>query len=118
MLSHSLFKKNNNNVFLTPRTFTKEIQIKNKEAKIITENYDAGENDDILLVSSTSQIKINLPSIDNKSFIIKDITGKKNICIVKCDGNIDGENMLLLSEYESYTLICKLDNEKTNYYIL
>ena len=49
MLSHSLFKKNNNNVFLTPRTFTKEIQIKNKEAKIITENYDAGENDDILI---------------------------------------------------------------------
>lgn len=117
MLSHSFSKSLNQkqNPFITVSQ-----KLPESKSVIITEDYEPTENDNIILING--KCVINLPDIDNKVFVIKDITGKKNIAKIQCNGKIDDGDYLMVGEFESYSLICKIidssGESKTNYFIL
>ena len=117
MLSHSFSKSLNQkqNPFIS---IVKNEQ--NNKSVIITEDYTPTLDDNIILING--KCTIQLPDIDNKVFVIKDITGKKNIAKIQCNGKIDDGDYLMVGEFESYSLICKIIDKsgesKTNYFIL
>ncbi len=122
MLSHSL-KRNTLTKNYIKESLNNDSQIPQtpkSTSTIINTDYTPSEQDNVILING--KCIINLPSIDGKCFIIKDITGKKNIAKVQCDGKIDNEDYIMIGEFESYSLICKIDDSfgesKTNYYIL